>query len=195
MEAAMTGKRTFTRFFKSYPRHMRQLLALKGTTVRAVFKEGLALPYCSFNVLFFGLLYGLAAVYFSPPVLAQSKATFNPLMVVMVGASVAFLMHAGAALFIWVFCRGIGGSPFFGPVYLGMGAAAIAFWPAAPGLAALQANCLGPVLALFTLAASLYAAAVVYVTIREVSGLSHLKMSIASGVTLVYIGCFMYLWT
>ena len=116
-------------------------------------------------------------------------------MILMVGASVAFLMHAGAALFIWVFCRGIGGNQFFSPVYMGMGAAAIAFWPVAPGLAAVQAGFMGPFLSVFTLAASLHAAAVVYITVREVTGLSHLKMSIASVVTIIYIGCFMYLWT
>lgn len=200
MEVAMNGKRTLSRFFTSYPRHMLQLLSLDSAVVRDLFKKGLALPYCSVNVMVFGLIYGLSALYFSQSVLGQSGSlgaggTFNPLMILMVGASVAFLMHAGAALFLWVFCRGIGGSPFFGPVYLGMGAAAIAFWPVAPGLAALQAGCLGTVLALFTLAAALYTAAVVYVTIREVSGLSHLKMSIALLVTLIYIGCFMYLWT
>ncbi|MCP3950706.1 MAG: hypothetical protein GY697_00575 [Desulfobacterales bacterium] len=199
MEVALSGKRVITRFFVSYPRHMLQLLALDSAAVRDLFKKGFALPYCSVNVFVFGLIYGLAAIYFSQPVLGQNSGqtagTFNPLMIIMVGVSVAFLMHAGAALFLWVFCRGIGGSPFFAPVYMGMGAAAIAFWPLAPGLAALQANCLGLVLALFSMAAALYAAIVVYVTVREVSRLSHLKMSIACAVTLIYVGCFMYLWT
>jgi len=199
MEAILTGKGTIMRFFTSYPRHMLQLLALDSAAVRDLFKQGLALGYCSVNVLIFGLIYGFSAIYFSQPVLGQNGgpaagATFSPLIILMVGASVAFLMHAGAALFLWVFCRGIGGSQLFSPVYLGMGAAAIAFWPVAPGMAALQAGCLGPVLALFSLAAALYTAAVVYVTIREVSGLSHPKMAIAFLVTFIYIGCFMYLW-
>ncbi len=199
MEIALPGKRMMT-LIASYPRFMLRLLALDSATVRELFKKGLTLPYCSVNVLIFGLIYGLSAIYFSQPLLGRGGSLaagngFNPLMIIMVGASVAFLMHAGAALFLWVFCRGIGGSPLFGPVYLGMGVAAIASWPVAPGLAAMQADCLGSSLALFTLAASLYSAAIVYVTIREVSGLSHLKMSIASIVTLIYIGCFMYLWT
>lgn len=177
---------------------MLQLLAFNRTVVPEIFKQGLSLGYCSLNVLILGLIYGCAAIYFSQPVLGGSQAagaTINPLIILMVGAAVAFLMHAGAALFLWVFCRGIGGNENFGPVYLAMGAAAIAFWPAAPGLAALQAGSVGPVLCVFTLVAVLNAAAVIYAVIREVSGLSHLKMAIASLVTLIYVGCFMYLWT
>ena len=199
MEAALSGFSMIKRFVVSYPQHMLQLLALKRSAVRDIFSKGLALPYCSVNVLVFGLIYGLAAIYFSRPVLSGSvtvgEAAFNPLLILMVGASVAFLLHGGGALFLWVFCRGIGGNPLFIPVYMGLGVAAIVFWPVAPGLAALQAGVAGPVLLFFTLTASLNAAAVVYVTIRKVTGLSHLKMSIASVVTLIYISCFMYLWT
>ena len=200
MDVALSGKRVLKSFFTHYPRYMLRLLALNSSAVREIFKRGLALKYCSVNVLIFGLIYGFSAIYFSQPVLSSSGsqiagATFNPLMILMVGASVAFLMHAGAALFIWVFCRGIGGNQFFSPVYMGMGVAAIAFWPVAPGLAAVQAGFMGLFLSVFTLAASLNAAAVIYITVREVTGLSHLKMSIASVVTIIYIGCFMYLWT
>lgn len=186
------------RLIALYPRHMLKLLSLKGTVMRDIFEKGLALPYCSANVLVLGLIYGLAAIYFSQPLLNGSSsagAGYNALLILMVGATVAFLMHAGAALFLWVFCRGIGGSPLFGPVYMGLGAAAIAFWPVAPGLAALQAGCLGPVLAVFTLVAAVNAAAVVYAALRTVTGLSHLKMTIAAVVSLIYIACFMYLWT
>jgi len=198
MEIALPGRSMIKRFIASYPRHMLKLLALKDAALRRIFDRGLALPYCCVNVLILGLIYGLAAIYFSQPVLNGSSsagAGYNTLLILMVGATVAFLMHAGAALFLWVFCRGIGGSPLFGPVYIGLGAAAIAFWPVAPGLAALQAGCLGPVLAVFTLAAVINAAAVVYAALRTVTGLSHLKMTIAAVVSLIYIACFMYLWT
>jgi len=177
---------------------MLQMLAMNRAALRDVFSKGLALPYCAVNVMIFGLIYGLAAIYFSQPVLgatSQAGAGYNTLLILMVGASVAFLMHAGAALFLWVFCRGIGGNPLFSPVYMGLGAAAIAFWPLAPGLAALQAGFMGPALAIFTLAAAVNAAAVVYTAIRTVAGLSHLKMTIASVAALIYISCFMYLWT
>jgi len=126
---------------------------------------------------------------------SQAEAGYNPLLILMVGAAVAFLMHAGAALFLWVFCRGIGGSPLFSPVYMGLGAATIAFWPMAPGLAALQAGFIGPVLAILTMAAAIHAAAVVYAVIRIVTGLSHVKVTIAATVALIYIACFMDLWT
>jgi len=177
---------------------MLRLLGLKEAAMRRIFDKGLALPYCGINVLMLGLIYGLAVIYFSQPVLNgsnQAGAGYNALLILMVGAAVAFLMHAGAALFLWVFCRGIGGSPLFGPVYMGLGVAAIAFWPVAPGLAALQAGFMGPVLALFTLVAAINTAAVVYVAIRTVTGLAHLKMTIAVVVALIYIVCFMYLWT
>jgi len=198
MEIALAGKSMIRQFIASYPKHMLQLLGLKSTAIRSMFDRGLTLPYCSINVMVLGLIYGLAAIYFSQPLLKGSSsagAGYNALLILMVGATVAFLMHAGAALFLWVFCRGIGGSPLFGPVYMGLGATAIAFWPVAPGLAALQAGCLGPVLAVFTLVAAVNAAAVVYAALRTVTGLSHLKMTIAAVVSLIYIACFMYLWT
>ncbi len=196
----MIDKPTLRQIVTAYPNHMLRLLSLNGGAIREIFKSGLALPYCSANILILGLFYGISAIYFSQLVLAPhgvhaSGAGFNPLLILLVGGAVAFLMHGAAALFLWVFCRGIGGNSRFSPIYMGLGAAAIVCWPLSPGLAALQAGYLGTPLAIFTLGAALNAAAVIYVAIRTVSGLSHLKMSIAALVTLIYIGSFMYLWT
>ena len=71
MELALPGKRVVS-LVASYPRHMLRLLALDSAAVRDLFKKGLALPYCSVNVLIFGLIYGLSAIYFSQPLLGRS---------------------------------------------------------------------------------------------------------------------------
>ena len=110
------------------------------------------------------------------------------------GASVAFLMHGGLALFTWVFCRGIGGAVVFLHLYLSMGAAVLALWPAAPAVALLQSGGRGVPLVLYLAASVGYGLAAQYPAVRRASGLSHPRMVAAGIFTLFYIGCFLYLW-
>lgn len=157
------------------------------------------LRYAVANVLVLGLVYGASALWFSQRMLAArglapEATTLNPVLVVLVGASVAFLMHGGLALFTWVFCRGIGGATAFLPLYLGMGAAAVALWPAAPAVALLQSGGRGAPLFVYLAAAVGYGLAAQYPAVRRASGLSHLRMAAAGAFTLFYIGCFLYLW-
>jgi hypothetical protein len=175
---------------------MRQVLAWRSGVYATIAAASRALRYCVVNVSLLGLVYGSSALYLSGAVVGNGggPTQFNPPMILMAGMSVAFLMHGGAALFCWVFCRGIGGNPFFMPIYLNLGIAAMALLPLAPALAALQAGVRGGPLLVYTGVATLYAAGVLYTAMRQAAGLAHWKMALAAAAALIYIGCFLYLW-
>ncbi|MCK5098542.1 MAG: hypothetical protein KAR45_10600 [Desulfobacteraceae bacterium] len=176
---------------------MIQVLGLKTSHI----KQGTSLKqlqyHCMINVLISGLIYGMSALYFSGIILAQkglAGGDLNSAKIVLAGISVAFLMHAGASLSIWVFFRGIGAGLNFLDLYMNIGKASISFWPLAPCIAAMQAgfNHYSLFIAIFIF--FLYALIVNLRLIQAVSNLSNLKMIIASAVTLMYISCFLYLW-
>ena len=124
-----------------YLRHMTRILKLDATVYGELAAGALPMRYCMINVTALGVIYGLASIQFAKQLLAaqpDAAAAFNPLMILMVGVSIAFFMHGGLGLFVWVFCRGIGGSPQFMPTYLNIGMAAIALWPLAPAVSAFQ---------------------------------------------------------
>ncbi|MFZ7127968.1 MAG: hypothetical protein ACOWWM_17560 [Desulfobacterales bacterium] len=176
---------------------MARLLMLDGRVYDELLARDHSIRYCVFNIVVLGLIYGVSSLYFARRVLANSgmeNMYFSPVMVLLIGVSTAFLMHGGAALFVWVFCRGIGGCPMFMPPYLNLGVASIALWPVAPALAAFQAGAAGVPLTIYGLVTAAYAAAAGYVAIHKASGLTQLKMAIAAVATLVYIACFLYLW-
>lgn len=180
-----------------YLRHMTRILKLDATVYDALAGGGLPMRYCMINVTVLGVIYGLASTQFAKQLLAakpDAAAAFNPLMILMVGISIAFFMHGGLSLFVWVFCRGIGGNPQFMPTYLYIGMAAIALWPLAPAVSAFQAGLSGGALSIYAAAAALYGAAVIFVAVKAASQLSPVKMTLAAVATVVYIGCFLYLW-
>ena len=117
------------------------------------------------NVSLLGLIYGAATIRFAEAMLARqpdAAVSFNPLMILMVGLSIAFFMHGGLALFIWVFCRGIGGSVQFMPTYLYIeqpplpSGRWLRWWPP------LQAGASGPLPTVCALAAAIYGASVLF---------------------------------
>ena len=180
-----------------YLRHMTRILKLDATVYGELAAGALPMRYCMINVTALGVIYGLASIQFAKQLLAaqpDAAAAFNPLMILMVGVSIAFFMHGGLGLFVWVFCRGIGGSPQFMPTYLNIGMAAIALWPLAPAVSAFQVGLSGVALSVYTVAAALYGAAVIFVAVKAASQLSPVKMTLAALATVVYIGCFLYLW-
>jgi hypothetical protein len=152
-----------------------------------------ALHYTVANVLLLGLIYGLSVLVCGRRLLAPG-ASFNPVLILMVGVSVAFLMHGGLSLYIWMFCRGIGGTTTFLPFYLNTGVAAIGSWPAAPALALAQTGVRGGLPSLYLVASVLYALAVLYPAVRQASALSRGRMAAAAVLTLVFVGCLLYLW-
>ncbi|MCG8564483.1 MAG: hypothetical protein MI747_05310 [Desulfobacterales bacterium] len=153
--------------------------------------------YSIANVLILGLIYGGAAALMGPYLLERQglDATgFNGIKVLVAGIPVAFLMHAGGALFVWVFMRAMGGRANFVTAYFFMGAAAISLWCLAPFAAALQMGTITPFTKGFGLLLALYGFGVMFKAAQEAFQLSGFKMTIATLVTLSYIGCFLYLW-
>lgn len=181
----------------NYLQHMLQVLKLDGTVYRAIAPTQLPMRYCLINVTVLGMIYGLSSIQFAREFLARQPDTavaFNPLMILMVGISLAFFMHGGLSLFVWVFCRGVGGNPQFMPAYLYIGVSAIALWPLAPAVSALQAGASNAVLTGYAFMATVYGAAVIFMAVKDASRLSPLKMTLAAVATVVYVGCFLYLW-
>lgn len=177
--------------------HMVRILRMDGTVFKTLAPAHLPLRYCMINVTALGLIYGVVSIQFAKLVLArqpEAAATFSPLLILLVGISIAFFMHSGLALFIWVFSRGIGGNRQFMPVYLYSGMAVIGLWPLAPAASALQAGTYGAGLTVYTALATVYGSAVMVVAVKAASGLSWLKVSLAAAATTIYVGCFLYLW-
>jgi hypothetical protein len=153
--------------------------------------------YAILNVLVLGVIYGCSAAVFSRVIIVDKgfgAGDYNALKIIVAGIPVAFFMHAGAALFIWVFLKAMGGKANFLTSYFYIGTAAISLWFLAPFLAALQLGTPSIVMAILTGIFSLYAFAVNVKVIKEAFQLSRLKMTIATSVTLIYISCFLYLW-
>jgi hypothetical protein len=180
-----------------YLRDLWRVLSLDGSVYTELHARNRALGVCVAHVALLGLVYGAASARFGRQVLAAGgdpTAAFNPLFIVLMGVSLAFLMHAGGALFIWVFCRGLGGCAVFMPPYLNLGIAAAAAWPLAPALAALQAGGAPPWLAAVVWLLAGYAALAAFVGVRAAARLTPLRMALAAVATLIYIACFLYLW-
>ncbi len=153
--------------------------------------------YAILNVLILGLIYGCSAALFSRVILMDNgfdATAYNPLKIIIAGIPVAFFMHAGAALFIWVFLRAIGGKANFLTSYFYIGVAAISLWLVAPFVAFFQIGATSIVITILTAIFALYAFAVNVKVIKATFQLSTLKMTIATSVTLMYISCFLYLW-
>lgn len=183
-----------------YIQHMIRILRFEEAVYREVITQNkLSLVYTAVNVAMFGLIYGFSATYFSryliePGAVGLPLPFLLRLTLVLMGVSVAFLVHGGMTLFAWVFCRGFGGSILFMPVYLALGMAWIALWPLAPAIAALQVKISGLGVVLYLCAASAFALAVVFQALKSASGLTFVRMSVVITVVIIYIGCFMYLW-
>ena len=153
--------------------------------------------FCMLNVAVLGILYGLSAALLSRAALMERSldtGTVNLFKIIMAGIPVAFLMHAGAALFIWVFLKAVGGKANFLTAYFNLGLSSVALWPLAPVTAALQAGMKTPWLAGVGLGLGIYGCTIGLKVLKETFALSQAKMAIATSVTIVYIGCFLYLW-
>jgi hypothetical protein len=176
---------------------LKKILSWDDQVYQDLAKRNRLLHYSTLHVTLLGLLYGVTAVLLTQRLLSMrgvGAGSFNALFLIMMGVAVAFLMHGGAALFIWVFCRGIGGSSLFMPLYLNSGVAAAAAWPLAPVVVAMQAGFDNYLIYGLALMLAAYLFAVGFVAVRKASGLNKFKMSIAAVATFIYMGCFLYLW-
>ncbi len=156
------------------------------------------LPYiCIVHVAVLGLIYGGTASLLSQVVLAGQglePGSFDTAKIILAGIPVAFLMHAGAALFIWVFLKALGGHAGFVNAYIAMGIAAVSLWPLAPFLVVLQTAAAGPAVAAGAVITAIYALFVHIKVIQDAFELSFMKVIISLSAAIVYIGCFLYLW-
>ena len=80
------------------------------------------------------------------------------------------------------------------PPYLSLGVAAIALWPLAPAVSALQIGPGGKDTWAYVVVMALYAGAVAYMGLHQASGLSRFKMAVVGVVSIINVGCFLYLW-
>ena len=183
----------------SYPAAMQDVLRCQELVYETLFREQKSVRYCFANVLLFGLLHAVFVLMFARHVWSVSGVSVSPTLqtqiaIICSGVMIAFFMHAGAALFFWVFTRGLGGRPNFLPLYLNLGVGFIALWPLPPVLSAYQAGIGGPVLLVVLAALSLYAAVVVFFGLKIASGLSASRMVTVMVLTAVFVACFLYLW-
>jgi hypothetical protein len=173
----------------TYPVAMRLLVKLDPSGVRQL--PLTLLPWiCIGHVSVLGLIYGGTAAWLSRDLL-QGRRLFQ---LTLAGVPVAFLMHAGAALFLWVFLKALGGKASFLSAYFLMGVAAISLWIFAPFLAMIQVRPPSTILLGAFVLTGVYGLAATARTIQQAFALSNTRMTIALSAAVTYIGCFLYLW-
>lgn len=150
------------------------------------------------NVFITGLLFGGFSVLFNLQRLAvfpdSFSRNFTAFLIVLSGVLVALILHAGASLFIWTFCRGVGGNTGLIGYYVITGFAVPLLWSAMPFLAALNAG-VNNLLVVAPLAVAVAAfLAALAASLREASGLTVPRLAAALSLTVVFVGCFLYLW-
>ena len=154
--------------------------------------------YTFLNVFLAGLIYGLFSLQFN---LGQLEAfpdaysrNFTAVLIVLSGISVVIMAQAASSLFIWTFCRGVGGNTGLINYYVGTGMVMPVFWLALPFYAAMGAGLTGTLVS--TLAAITTAAAVVSLvaSVKEASGLAAGRLTIAIALVVIFVGSFLYLW-
>ncbi len=172
----------------TYTAAMFRLLKLDPSGVRQL--SATRLPWiCICHVCLLGLIYGGTAAWVSRELLS-GQGLFR---LIVAGIPVAFLMHAGATLFIWVFLKALGGNAAFLTAYFTLGVAAISLWPLAPFLAMLQSGA-GPVAAAGSVITAAYSLAVHIRALQNAFGISLARMILVMTAAIIYIGCFLYLW-
>lgn len=174
---------------------MKAVLQLDETVYPKIMAQGRLVRYAMANVLAAGLLHALFSLQFSGLLWSAEASFTGKLFFAAAGIGVAFLMHAGAALFLWVFTRGAGGRVEFLPVYLNMGVSFIGLWPFVPVLSAIQSGFDGPGWYVLLGMTAIYGLAVIFFGAKSASQLSMARMAAAAGVCIVVIGSMLYLWS
>ncbi len=173
---------------------MKSVLQFDEAVYTDIMTSGKGVRYCMINVLGFGLIHAVFSLYVSGLLWSPGFGFAGILLFMMAGIGVAFLMHAGAALFLWVFTRGAGGGVEFLPVYFNMGIAFIGLWPLAPVLSSIQAGYIGHGLFALLSLTSIYGLLVIFFGVKSASRLSMYRMAAAMTVCIVVVGSMLYLW-
>lgn len=174
---------------------MKAVLQLDETVYPKIMANGKLARYAVVNVLAAGLIHALFSLQFSGALWSAEASLTGKLFFSAAGVGVAFLMHAGAALFLWVFTRGAGGRVEFLPVYLNMGVSFIGLWPFVPVLSAVQSGFTGAVWYVLLGMTGIYALAVIFFGAKSASQLSMGRMVAAVCVCIVVVGSMLYLWS
>lgn len=173
---------------------MQSVLRLDESVYPEIMISGRFVRYCIINVLMLGFIHALFSLHFEGLLWSDDVAVMGKVFFAGAGAGVAFLMHAGGALFLWVFTRGAGGRTEFFPVYFNFGISCIGLWPIAPVLSAIQAGFRGPGLYLLLVLFSLYGILVIFFGAKSASQLSTIRMTAAMVVCIIVVGSLLYLW-
>ncbi len=183
----------------NYASAMQSVLRLDETIYPAILASEQTTRYCMVNVLVFGVLHAVFSLSFSDALMIDAQMTesipfISKSIFVLIGIAVAFFMHLGGGLFLWVFSRGVGGNTAFLPVYFNLGISFIGLWPLAPFLAAAQAGYSGGGTSVLLGLTAGYGLAVIFFGTKSASGLSLTRMSIAMGLAIIFVASFLYLW-
>jgi hypothetical protein len=173
---------------------MKDVLQLDEAVYSQLMTSGKIVRYCMLNVLALGMIHALFSLYFSGLLWSGEIRFVEKFFFAAAGVGVAFLLHAGAGLFLWVFTRGAGGRIEFLPVYFNMGISMIGLWPVAPVLSAVQAGFRGPGLYFLLGATSIYGLAVIFFGAKSASQLSMVRMTAALAVCIMVVGSMLYIW-
>ncbi|HZK18785.1 MAG TPA: hypothetical protein VFD15_05675 [Clostridia bacterium] len=175
-----------------------RVLKLDETIYPELVEKKRTTRYSFINVIILGIVYGLSAIFFNQEffdVFSQGASLMiSQGIVLFIGIVVAFFLHLGAGLLIWVFLRGVGAKINFFIVYLNVGVSVVPLWLAMPGLAAIQAGIVTPIALLYAAFTGVYALLSIFTAAKSSSGLSFLRVSLAMTITIIFITCFLYLW-
>ena len=183
----------------NYASAIQSVLRLDETVYLAIASENRTARYCMISVAVFGFLHALSSLHFSNVVLTGGQITepipmVSQIVIIMIGMVVAFFMHAGGAMFLWIFTRGVGGDTAFLPLYFNLGISFAGLWPLAPILAGFQSGIRGSIMYGVLGLATVYGITVVYYGTKSASKLSAAKTMMAMTATIIFVVCFMYLW-
>lgn len=154
--------------------------------------------YTFANVFIAGLIYGMFSLQFNLNQLEIFPDAFSrnfiAVLIVFSGITVIILAQAASSLFVWTFCRGVGGSTALVNYYVATGMVMPVLWLAMPFYAAMGAGVAG--LLVKALATITTTAAVVSLaaSIKEASGLAPGRLVIALALVVIFVGSFLYLW-
>ncbi len=173
---------------------MKAVLQLDETVYTSIMAAGKISRYGVITIVIFGTIYALFALYFDGKLMSPDIPALSRLFFIGFGIGVAFLMHAGASLYLWVFTRGAGGRVEFLPMYMNLSIAAAGLWPLAVVLPAYQSGIRGTGLYILLWGATVYGLLVIAAGAKNASRLSTARMIAAFAVCILVVGSMLYIW-
>lgn len=180
----------------SYFFRIKDVLRLEESVYSEIDSSGKTLSYCFINVLIFGIIYAFSSLFFSGMLLSPEVSFLGKAFFVVAGVGMVFLLHAGLALFLWVFTKtAAGGVLQFFPLYFNLGIALAGAWPLAPVLSAFQAGYSGWGLFMLLGLTLGYALAVIFICAKGTAQLSYGRAAAGFSACLLVLVSLVYLYT